>query len=34
MEKYLALVFIIKESNYNQPYIVDENVKVFKKGLS
>jgi hypothetical protein len=33
MEKYLALVFIIKESNYDRPYLIDENVTVFRKGL-
>jgi hypothetical protein len=23
MEKYLALVFIIKESNFDRPYLID-----------
>lgn len=34
MEKYLALVFIIKESNFDRPYLIDENVTVFRKGLN
>ena len=34
MEKYLALVFIIKESNYDRPYLINENVTVFRKGLN
>ena len=34
MEKYLALVFIIKEVNYDRPYLVDENVTIFRKGLT
>jgi hypothetical protein len=34
MEKFLGLVFIVKESNYDRPYLIDENVKAFKKGLS
>lgn len=34
MEKYLALVFIIKESNFDRPYLVEENVEVFRRGLS
>jgi len=34
MEKYLALVFIIKEGNYDRPYLIEENVTVFRKGLN
>jgi len=34
MEKYLALVFVIKEGNYDRPYLIDENVTVFRKGLA
>ena len=34
MEKYLALVFLIKENNYDRPYLVEENVNVFRKGLN
>ena len=33
MEKYLALVFIIKEANFDRPYLVEENVEVFRRGL-
>ena len=34
MEKFLALVFVIKESNYDRPYLVEENVMTFRKGLA
>lgn len=34
MEKYLALVFVIKEANFDRPYIIEENVQVFRRGLS
>ena len=34
MEKYLALVFIIKEANFDRPYLVEENVEVFRRGLA
>lgn len=34
MEKYLALVFIIKEPNFDRPYLVEENVEVFRRGLA
>jgi hypothetical protein len=34
MEKYLALVFVIKEVNFDRPYIIEENVQVFRRGLA
>jgi hypothetical protein len=33
METYLALVVIVKESNYDRPYLVTQNLDVFKKSL-
>ena len=33
METYLALVIIVKESNYDRPYLVSQNLDVFKKSL-
>lgn len=33
MEKYLALVFIVKEGNFDRPYLIEENVEVFRRGL-
>lgn len=29
----LALVYIIKESNYDRPYLIDQNIEAFKKGF-
>lgn len=26
MENYLALVFIVKESNYDRPYLIEQNL--------
>jgi hypothetical protein len=34
MEKYLALVFIIKEVNFDRPYLIEGNVEVFRRGLT
>lgn len=34
MQKYLALVFVLKEANFDRPYIIQENVQVFRRGLS
>lgn len=34
MEKYLALVFIVKEANFDRPYLIEENVEVFRRGLT
>lgn len=34
METYLALVFIVKESNFDRPYLIDQNLDVFKKSLA
>jgi len=34
METYLALVFIVKESNYDRPYLIEQNLEVFKKSLA
>ncbi len=33
MESYLALVVIVKESNYDRSYLVEQNLEVFKKSL-
>ena len=29
----LALVYIIKESNYDRPYLIEHNIEIFKKGF-
>ncbi len=29
----LALLFIIKEENYDKPYLINENIDIFRKGL-
>ena len=29
----LALVYTIKESNYDRPYLIDHNIEIFKKGF-
>ena len=33
MESYLAMVVIVKQSNYDRPYLIDQNLDVFKKSL-
>ena len=34
VQQYLALICIIKECNYERPYLIDYNIDVFKKGLT
>eukprot|EP00828_Plagiopyla_frontata_P009258 TRINITY_DN14763_c0_g1_i4.p1 TRINITY_DN14763_c0_g1~~TRINITY_DN14763_c0_g1_i4.p1 ORF type:complete len:253 (-),score=51.44 TRINITY_DN14763_c0_g1_i4:53-811(-) len=33
VEKYLALICIIKEADYDRPFLIDYNIEVFKEGL-
>mmetsp|Transcript_25171 Transcript_25171/g.29262 ORF Transcript_25171/g.29262 Transcript_25171/m.29262 type:complete len:318 (-) Transcript_25171:115-1068(-) len=34
IEKYLALICIIKDSNFDRPFLTDYNIDVFKQGLT
>lgn len=32
VQKYIALICIIKESNYERVFLIDYNIDIFKKG--
>ena len=32
VQKYIALICIIKESNYDRVFLIDYNIDIFKKG--
>lgn len=34
VDKFLAVVCIIKEPHYDRPYLIDYNIDVFKRGMS
>jgi hypothetical protein len=34
VDKFLAVVCIIKEPHYDRPYLIDYNIDVFKKGMA
>lgn len=33
VEKYLVLITIMKDQDYDRPFLVDYNIDAFKKGL-
>jgi len=34
IEKFLALICIIKESDFTRPFLIDYNIDIFKQGLT
>jgi Ras-related GTP-binding protein C/D len=33
VEQYMVLICIIKEKNFDRPFLIDHNIEVFKEGL-